>query len=138
MASGRIRDTHFRMERWVTTQHTEWFTPATGFTVSQCTIRHVERNIWFVYISGSFATSDIEPYVGIEIGRYTKSFFGGYPVTGMISALCTATGTNQSRAGVLEFQQSGGDPTSGSIVVSGVTQATASVVATGFVVSREI
>lgn len=141
MASGKIRDTHFRMTLNDGTEQTQgqgdykyldWFTPASGFTVTQATLRHVERNVWYLYINGHFDTDEITAYAGKQIGSIVKSYFGNVGLTAYVPALCSAIGTGVYRAGVAQFGNAG------TVIVSGANNATGSVIVNGLLITREV
>lgn len=144
MAAGIIEKPHFEM--MYNANYTDWFTPATGFVVSQATIRQVERNLYYVYINGYF-TSDgttegarvdrITAYTGAVIGTVKKTYFGpspdGLPITGYVPTLVAeANDSAKVRSAIAGFT------VAGDIQIRGANYNTCYVTVNGVVVRREI
>lgn len=144
MASGKIELPHFKMD--YSADYSQWFTPATNFVVSQATIRHIERNIYYLYINGYFTsdgtssgtlTDSITAYTGADIGTINKTYFGpspdGLPITGYVSAL-VAEAANSSKV----RSAAAGFTVSGSVQVRGANFDTCYATVNGIVIRREV
>lgn len=87
MANGIVNDPKFHMTIYDKSTYQQWFTPAQGFSVNDgatdATLRHVEKNIWYIYlnISGTYAAG------ANTIGQLNESFFGRFDVTGYVPAV---------------------------------------------------
>ena len=151
MASGKIKDPHFRMTYNdgalipdtdpAEYKYEEWFIPAAGFYVVQATLRHVERNVYYVYIQGRFVDGNgtvvdgCPAYKGAMIGNYKKEYFDDLPIAGYVPALCYAADQTTDptyRVGAAVFQ------VSTAVHVRGVNYATGYIYVNGPIIRREV
>ena len=151
MASGKIKDAHFRPTYNDGTlipdtdpaeyKYEEWFTPAAGFHVVQATLRHVERNVYYVYIQGRFVDGNgavvdgCPAYKGALIGNYKAAYFDNKPIAGYVPALCYAAAQTSDptyRVGAAVFQ------VTTSIYVRGVNYDTGYIYVNGPIIRREV
>lgn len=121
---------HFQMTSDDT--YTNWFSPASGFTVTDSVIMQIEQNIYYIYLDGEFSTNAITANGEVSIGSYISSYFGGKPLSGYAPAHVTKTGESAIYSAVIQFFTSGG------ITVRGSTGLANHVRMSGLVIRREV
>ena len=112
--------------------YSNWFTPVNDFSVSTATIRQVESNLFYIYITGEFSTNAIAANGDTSIGSLTLSYFGNKPVTGYVPAVVRPLASSAFHLAIALFSTAGG------ISIRGATAAAGQVYVNGLVTRREV
>ena len=131
MAGGKVSKQIFEMEYYDTTYADDWFTLASGLTWQSgnyCTLRHVEKNLWYIYlaVNGTIAANG-----STAIGTINEAFFGNKDMSCYVPAVVNASGGGSYPA-VARVN------ISGEVNVIGGPVAGSSVVINGLIIRREV
>ena len=120
---------HFPMV--VDETYSNWFTPASGFTITSSFLRQVDQNLYLIGLTGEFSADVITAHSQTKIGSLNLSYFGGKPLAGNIPAVVVKTNDSSYYSAIVAVFSSG------DVFVRGAESNAYQVLFTGLLVRRE-